>query len=87
MSISKNFILKEVAGEFMIIPVSNGNVDFSKVFDINDSGAFIYKALEEGKTKEEIITLMCAEYDAPKEVIEADFDEFVSELIRRGIYE
>ncbi len=86
MKISNNFILKSVAGEYMIIPTSNTNVNFSKIFNINETGAFIFSNLKEGKTKEEVLELMTKEYNAPRDVLSYDLDEFIEELKKRGIY-
>ena len=79
-------MLKNVGNEYMIIPTSNTNVNFSKIFNINETAAFIFKNLQEERSKEEILELMSVEYDAPKEVLSADIDEFIKELKKRGIY-
>ncbi len=86
MPISNNFMLKSVAGEYMIIPTSNNNVNFSKIFNINETGAFIFNNLKEGKTQSEVLELMTKEYNAPKDVLEKDLIEFINELKKRGIY-
>ena len=79
-------MLKHVAGEYMIIPTGNNNVNFSKIFNVNETGAFIFEKLKEGKTKEEVLSLMKIEYMATEEVLKNDLDEFINELIKRGIY-
>lgn len=86
MKINNNFMLKHVAGEYMIIPTGNNNVNFSKIFNVNETGAFIFEKLKEGKTKEEVLSLMKIEYMATEEVLKNDLDEFINELIKRGIY-
>ena len=86
MPIKSDYMLKNVGNEYMIIPTSNTNVNFSKIFNINDTAAFIFKNLQEERSKEEILELMSVEYDAPKEVLSADIDEFIKELKKRGIY-
>ena len=86
MPISKNFIFKAVAGEYMIIPLSGGTVDMTKSFNINETGAFIYKGLDQGKTAEEIAEDMAKEYDAPKDELLKDINEFIEILKKKGIY-
>jgi len=86
MPISKNFIFKAVAGEYMIIPLSGGTVDMTKSFNINETGAFIYKGLDQGKTAEEIADDMAKEYDAPKDELLKDINEFIAILKKKGIY-
>ena len=86
MPIKNDYMLKNVGNEYMIIPTSNTNVNFSKIFNINETAAFIFKNLQEERSKEEILELMSVEYDAPKDVLSADIDEFIKELKKRGIY-
>ena len=86
MPISNNFMLKAVAGEYMIIPTSNNNVNFSKIFNINETGAFIFNNLKDGKNRNEILELLKKEYNAKEDVLAADLDEFINELKKRGIY-
>ena len=47
MPIKKNFIYKELNDEYMLIPVEGDSVSMSKVFNLNEVGATIYKALKE----------------------------------------
>ncbi len=79
-------MLKKVAGEYMIIPTGNNNVNFSKIFNINETGAFIFEKLKDGKNKEEVLELMSKEYNASKDVLKNDIEEFIDELKKRGIY-
>ncbi len=79
-------MLKNIGDEYMIIPTSNNNVNFSKIFNINETGAFIFNNLKEGKTQSEVLELMTKEYNAPKDVLEKDLIEFINELKKRGIY-
>ena len=83
--LSKNFMLKQVGNEYMIIPVSNNNVNFSKIFNTNEVGAFIFNNLKD-HSKDEVLELLAKEYDAPKDVLSKDLDEFINELKIRGIY-
>ena len=55
--LNKNFMLKQVGNEYMIIPVSNNNVNFSKIFNTNEVGAFIFNNLKD-HSKEEVLELL-----------------------------
>ena len=79
-------MLKNIGDEYMIIPTSNNNVNFSKIFNINETGAFIFNLLKDNKNVDEILELMSKEYNAPKDVLLNDINEFIEELKKRGIY-
>ena len=46
MKISEGFVLKKVAGEYVIVPVGGNVADFSAMITINESGAFIWDMLK-----------------------------------------
>ena len=83
--LNKNFMLKQIGNEYMIIPVSNNNVNFSKIFNTNEVGAFIFTNLKD-KTRDQVLELLKNEYNANPDVLEKDLDEFIDELKKRGIY-
>ena len=85
MPISKDYLLKKVGNEYMIIPLSDGNVNMSKVYTVNEVAADIYELLKEDSI-EETIEKMVDMYDATKDVIASDVYEFVEKLKKRGIY-
>lgn len=87
MPISENFILKHVGKEYMIIPLSDGGVDFSKVYNVSSTGAFIYEQLKKNKTIEDIVALMVKEYEVTYEQVLQDIYEFIEELKKRGMYD
>lgn len=86
MTINKNFMLKQVGDSYMVIPVLNNNVSMSSIFDLNETGYFIYQKVEEGLNKEAIAQALTKEYkgidykDALKDV-----EEYISILLEKGI--
>ncbi|MBD5391105.1 PqqD family protein [bacterium] len=86
MPLNENFILKHVGKEYMIIPLIDGGVDFSKVYNVSSTGAYIYEQLGNNKTMEQIAEAMVKEYEVSYDVVYADILEFVKELKKRGMY-
>ena len=84
--LNNNFMLKKVGNEYMIIPTSNKNVNISKIFNNNETEAFIFNNLKDNKSIDEILSLLKKEYNAPIDVLKNDLDEFILELKKRGIY-
>ena len=86
MKIAKGFILSQMPGkegEYIVLGVGEATNKLKGFLSLNETGVFIWKALEKGVTKEEIVSMMIEEYDAPQSVIEADVDAVVNTL--RGI--
>ena len=76
----KQYIVKEAAGVFWLIDTAQSGVPYHEPLQINEIGADIFYMWNDNKSKEEIIDNMCAEYDAPRDVIEQDVQEFLANL-------
>lgn len=80
MKIKDGYLLRQVAGSNIVVPVGEGSIDFSGVITLNEVGAFIWQILEKGADKQEILDKMLAEYDVSKETAEKDIDEYIEKL-------
>ena len=49
MKIKEGFILKEIAGSYVVVPVGDDLVDFSLMITTNETGAFLFNLISEGK--------------------------------------
>lgn len=85
MRIRDGFVLREVAGTFVIISTGSENLDFKGVITVNEVGALIWKGVEAGKSKDEILEKILSEYDVQKEIASTDMDEFLEQLISKNI--
>ncbi len=80
MKIKEGYLLRQVAGSNIVVPVGEGSMDFSGVITLNEVGAFIWQILEKGADKQEILDKMLAEYDVSRETAEKDIDEYIEKL-------
>lgn len=85
MKIEKNIIIREVAGEYILIPVGEMALKSNGIFAVTEVGASIWNLLAEGKEEDEIIAALLAEYDVAEEVLRADYVAFVNKLREAGL--
>ena len=85
MKLKQDFVLREVAGEYIVIPVSALDDAFKGIMTLNETGAFIWKAIEAGKEKEEIIESLLEEYEVDKDHASRNVDDFCEQLEKLGI--
>lgn len=83
MKIKEGFMLKNIAGANVVVPVGTNTVSFKSVITLNDSGAFLWKQLENETTPEQVLKAMLSEYDVDEATAKADIDEFV-ELLEKA---
>ena len=80
MKLKKEFILREVAGETLVVPVGSIALKFNGIISLDPVGTLIWKALEQEKNREEILAEILENFEVEKQVAEADMDEFLKQL-------
>lgn len=77
------YVLREIAGEHLAIPVCAGNT--SDIVVLNPVSALLWKELEAEKTLDDLVALLCGNFDVSKEEATADIKEFLDSLENAGI--
>lgn len=85
MKLSENFVLRQVADTWVVLPVGQASVDFSGMLTLNESGAVLWHALELGGGREALADALLAEYEVDRVTALADVDEFLKKLSDAGI--
>lgn len=80
MNIKREFVLREIAGDLLLVPTGKTALDLNGMLTLNDVGAEIWKMLPEVKDEEEIVQRLLSEYEAPAEVIRPDVSAFLEKL-------
>lgn len=87
MKIKSGFILKDVAGSNLIVPIGENLVDFSQMITINETGAFLFSKLLDGAEIDELATALTEEYDIDFDTAKADAEKFADLLSNEGMLE
>ena len=85
MKIEKEYILREIAGDYIVVPVGAAALEFNGMITVNETGAFLWEKLREGTTKEELLHAMLEEYEVSEKEAEADIQEFLQMLQKNKI--
>ena len=80
MKIKEGFILRQVAGNYIVIAVGDESIDFDGMITLNETGAFLWNILSEGADKEEMLEKLLAEYDVDEETAKKDISDFLKKL-------
>ena len=86
MHISENFTMRTVAGENIIVPIGDEASQFQGLITVNESGAFLWKLLQnENISEESIKQAFREEYGVDEKTADNDVDEFLHILRMRKI--
>lgn len=84
MRVSNDFIMREIAGEFLLVPTGAAAAKFNGLITMNEVGKFIFQTLSEEHTAREVAEQMTKEYDVDTETALADTEEFLQQLRQIG---
>ena len=87
MKIKKGFVLRNVGGEFVVVPVGEMSKNFHGMINLNETGAFLWEFYTQEHTVDEGVAAMLAEYDAEEEIIRRDVETFVDTILKQGFAE
>ena len=85
MKINENFLLREVAGRAVVVPVGDAADRFSGMIKLNETAAFIWHTLETDCEIADVVDALCKEYGVDKETAERDVLALIGTLRKAGI--
>ena len=80
MKIKDGYVLREVAGEYFIIPVGPESINNSRMITINETGKTMWESLQGGTDYDALVKTMLDMYDISEEVLKPDIDSFLDIL-------
>lgn len=86
MKVSKDFVLREIAGEYMLVPVGQAAAQYNGLIVLNECGGILFRALAEECSREDLVQTIVrsCESSVDRETAAADVEEFLEQL--RGIH-
>ena len=85
MRITKEFVLREIAGDYIIIPTGKTVFDFNGLITLNEVGVSLWKMLQNEVTFDELLQGILDEYDVEPAAAREDIQEFLDQLVNGGI--
>ena len=87
MKVKSEYILRELAGQNIVVPVGSEAVNFNGIITLNNSGKRLFKTLQKESSKEELIELLLEHYEVCKEQAKADVEVVLQKLESNNILE
>ena len=78
-------VLREIAGEHLLIPVGQTALKVHGMSTLSESGLLLWNKLQEECTEEDLVNALLAEYEVDRETAEADVKAFVGQMQKVGI--
>lgn len=85
MKRNTDFMLREIAGEVILVPTGAATTQFNGMITLNEVAAFIWKNIDESQTKEELVEKILDEFEVDKATATRDVEGFLGALYERGL--
>ena len=88
MKTKKGFVIRNICGESVIVAEGKENIDFTKIISMNESCAYLWKAVE-GTTfdADRLARLLTQEYEVDSSTAQKDSEHIIREWQNAGIIE
>ena len=85
MELCGEFVLREIMGDHVLVPIQTDDSRFSGLITLNETGVFLWRALPGSAGPEELCARLLEEYDVSPEEARRDVEQFLAHLRELGI--
>ena len=85
MKIKGTFVMRDIAGDIVIVPVGDSALAYNGMITTTKTGAELWKVLETGCNREMLIQTLLDRFDVDYDTASADTDKFLADLASLGL--
>lgn len=85
MKLKHEFVVREIAGETLLVPVGTATLSLNGMLVLNECGKFLWDRIPDADSEEALINALLAEYEVNRQTAAQDVAEFLESLRKLGI--
>jgi hypothetical protein len=82
-----SFMMQNVGGENLLVPLGTQVMDLNGLITLNDTAVCAWELLAEERSVDELTAAVVERFDVAAEIARADVQTFVDEITRLGLLE
>lgn len=87
MKLKNGFLCREVAGQWVVVPLGERVVEFNGIMTLSESGALLWRNMVNEILEEDLVQIVLNEYIVDEESARVDVREFVAMLREKELIE
>ncbi|MBE6798261.1 MAG: PqqD family protein [Ruminococcaceae bacterium] len=87
MQIKKGFVMQKIAGRTVVVSTGELSKEFHGMIELNETAAFIWNGVAEGKQPQFIAEELSSEYGIALEKAQNDVGKMIDQMIAGGVVE
>lgn len=80
MKLKFDFAVREIVGEYVMVPLGQGALEFSGMISTSETGAMLVEALKKNVSRQELLEMILTQYEIDEESAASDLDDFLAQL-------
>lgn len=84
MKLNPEYVLRNVAGEQVIVPIGSASQKFNGLISLNATAAFLWECCGKGLSRQEMIEKMLEKFEVDEAEAVLDVNGFLDMLLREG---
>ena len=85
MKINQEFVMREVAGETLLVPIGQTVLSLNGMLVLNGCGRFLWERIPEADSEEDLVKALLEEYETDPQTAARDVRDFLADLRKLGI--
>lgn len=85
MRIKEGYMLREAAGETVVVPFGEEALNFQGIISLNETGALLWRQLEQGCEVDTLVKALLNEYEIDADTANNDVKYFVEKVKKTGV--
>lgn len=87
MKTNKDYILRSIAGEYILIPTGSAATQFNGMINLSEVAAFVWEHLDSAADVEALVQMVLAEYEVDESTARQDIALFLDSLVENNMAE
>ena len=87
MKIVKEFVSREIIGEYILVPTGTTAQEFNGLITINATAKFVWDNIEKAESLDQLVQMVLDEFNTDEETARRDVTNFVNDLLNKGFVE
>lgn len=87
MKTNKDYILRSIAGEYILVPTGPATADFNGMINLSEVAAFVWKNFDSARDMDDLIQKVLDEYEVDEATARKDVNLFVASLLKNKMAE
>ena len=80
MKVNSDFVMRNIAGENILVPTGEAAEKFNVMITMNEAAAFMWQNIDEVESKEDLVKMVLNEFEVDEETATRDVENFINEL-------